>query len=131
MPHGRRRPVPCLGLSGSGAGVGRAGVLRPPGGAALQSRAAENLKLEDWKRVATAAAGSFAAMGFAEASAWCAAQASLERPRKADQDRLDAMLCLLIGLRWRLRPREEGVMLGCLEEGYIVSPATFEVRERL
>jgi predicted RNase H-like nuclease len=56
---------------------------------------------------------------------------SLGRPRKADQDRLDAMLCLLIGLRWRLRPRDEGVMLGCLREGYMISPATLEVRKRL
>ena len=70
-------------------------------------------------------------MGFAEASAWCVDQASLGKSRKADQDRLDAMLCLLIGLRWRLWPREEGVMLGCLDEGYMVNPATLEVRERL
>ena len=70
-------------------------------------------------------------MGFAEAAAWCAEQASFAKPRKADQDHFDAMLCLLIGLRWRLRAREEAVMLGCLEHGYMVSPASPEVRERL
>jgi predicted RNase H-like nuclease len=41
------------------------------------------------------------------------------------------MLCLLIGLTWRPKPRAESIMLGCLEEGYMVSRATLEVRERL
>ena len=91
----------------------------------------KTFKLDDWKRVVTAAAGSFAAMGFAEAAGWCGVQTSLDKPRKADQDRVDAMFCLLIGLRWRLRPREEGVMLGCLDQGYMISPASLEVRQRL
>ena len=91
----------------------------------------KTFRLDDWGRVATAAAASFADMHFVEAAAWCAEQADIGKPRKADQDRLDAMLCLLIGLRWRLRPREEAVMLGCLQEGYMVSPATLAVRERL
>jgi predicted RNase H-like nuclease len=91
----------------------------------------KTFKLKDWKRVATAAAASFADMYLTEAAAWCAEQASLAKPRKADQDRLDAMLCLLIGLTWRPKPRAESIMLGCLEEGYMVSRATLEVRERL
>jgi predicted RNase H-like nuclease len=32
----------------------------------------KTFKLDDWRRVAIAAAGSFAALGFDEASAWCA-----------------------------------------------------------
>ena len=44
-------------------------------------------------------------------------------PRKADQDRLDAALCLLIALRWRLRPRDQSVLLGDLASGYIVAPS--------
>lgn len=41
------------------------------------------------------------------------------------------MLCLLVGLLWRLRPRRESIMLGCLEHGYMVSPASPDVRDRL
>lgn len=85
----------------------------------------------DWGRVSNAVAKAYADMGFEEASAWCETQSHLARPVKADQDRLDAMICALIGLRWRRAARSEVVMLGCLDEGYMVGPVTEEVLERL
>jgi len=48
-----------------------------------------------------------------------------------NQDMLDAVLCVLIALRWRLHPREESLLLGDLINGYMVLPAIPAVRERL
>jgi len=53
------------------------------------------------------------------------------QPTKPDQDKLDAAICLLIALRWRLRPREESLMLGDLASGYMILPASPDVREHL
>jgi predicted RNase H-like nuclease len=47
--------------------------------------------------------------------------------RKAHQDMLDAVLCVLIGLRWRL----ESLFVGDVTSGYKVSLASPAVRERL
>ena len=85
----------------------------------------------DWERVTEAAATDFDALGFAEQALWCREAARNTRPRKADQDRLDAMLCLIIALRWRLRPRSESLMLGDLQSGYMVLPASAAVRDKL
>lgn len=91
----------------------------------------KTFKIGDWKRVADAAGRAFEAMAFAEHARWCLEVGDLPVPRKSDQDRLDAMLCLLIGLRWRLGDHSDCLMLGCLERGYMVLPASNTVRERL
>ena len=52
-------------------------------------------------------------------------------PRKVDQDLLDAALCLLVAIRWRLCPRETSVAIGDLRRGYIIAPASVAVLGRL
>jgi predicted RNase H-like nuclease len=91
----------------------------------------KTFKIGDWKRVADAAGRAFEAMAFAEHAKWCSEVGDLPAPRKSDQDRLDSMLCLLIGLQWRRGDRSDCLMLGCLERGYMVLPASNMVRERL
>lgn len=91
----------------------------------------KTFKHTDWQRVAAAATQQFHAFGFAEPAAWCRQVEQLPQPKKADQDRLDAMICLLIGLHWRLRDRDQSLLLGSLEAGYIVVPASDQVRARL
>jgi predicted RNase H-like nuclease len=44
---------------------------------------------------------------------------------------LDAALCLLIALRWRLGLRKDSLMLGDLASGYMVLPASPDVRAYL
>lgn len=85
----------------------------------------------DWNRVAIAAAQGFSELGSEEAAKWCNAAARIEKPRKGDQDMLDSALCLLIALRWRLKPRQDSLVLGDLATGYMVTPASADVRERL
>jgi predicted RNase H-like nuclease len=38
------------------------------------------------------------------------------------------VICLLAAVRWRLRPRTDSVMLGDIETGYMVIPASADVR---
>lgn len=85
----------------------------------------------DWERVAECARKTALSFACHELADWCRRSGKIDRPRKADQDRLDSALCLLIALHWRLRPRQESIMLGDLTTGYIVLPASPEVKHRL
>jgi predicted RNase H-like nuclease len=85
----------------------------------------------DWVRVAEAAALEASALGCKELARWCHDAARVAQPRKADQDKLDSALCVWIALHWRRRPRGESLLLGDLFTGYMVLPASRDVRLRL
>jgi predicted RNase H-like nuclease len=87
--------------------------------------------MPDWVRVAEAAAREAHELHCDELAEWCRAAGRTAQPRKADQDKLDSALCVLIALRWRLRPREASLLLGDLSTGYMVLPASRDVREYL
>lgn len=91
----------------------------------------KTFRLEDWKKVARVAQAHFVSFGVLEAAEWCAIEAERDKPTKADQDRLDAMLCLLVAMHWRLGARDDCMMLGDLDTGYMVIPASLEVKERV
>ena len=86
----------------------------------------------DWKKVATIAAEMAREFACEGAEEWCVRMAGRngEELRKSHQDELDAVLCLMIALRWKFR-RKECVMIGDLENGYMITPACTSVRERL
>ncbi|WP_198665791.1 MULTISPECIES: DUF429 domain-containing protein [unclassified Sphingomonas] len=86
---------------------------------------------DDWRRVAAAAATQYDRWQLPEPAAWCQDAATLSRPRKADQDRLDAMLCLAIALHWRRAPAGQSIMIGDLDSGYIVAPLAPALCDRL
>ncbi|HXD90906.1 MAG TPA: DUF429 domain-containing protein [Candidatus Binataceae bacterium] len=85
----------------------------------------------DWGRVAYAARNESLRLGCVELAEWCREAAAIGRPSKADQDKLDSILCVLTALRWRLRPRDESLVIGDAINGYMVLPASPLVRERL
>jgi predicted RNase H-like nuclease len=87
--------------------------------------------MADWVHVAEVAAREADLVGCKELMEWCRAAGRNAHPRKADQDRLDSALCALIALHWRLRPREASLLLGDLTTGYMVLPASREVRDYL
>jgi predicted RNase H-like nuclease len=87
--------------------------------------------MADWVRVAEAAARGAHMLGCKELAEWCRTAGRTAQPRKADQDKLDSALCVLIALHWRLRAREASLLLGDLTTGYMVLPASREVREYL
>ncbi len=85
---------------------------------------------EAWGGVVAAAGREAAALRLRAAAAWCAGLDTTARPRKGTQDRLDAVLCLLIAKRWR-EDRGRCVMVGDRDAGYIVAPVEAAVRARL
>jgi len=85
----------------------------------------------DWVRVSEAAALEGAALGCEELAGWCRGIGRVTQPKKAHQDMLDSALCVLIALHWRLRPREASLLIGDLSTGYMVLPASPEVRAYL
>lgn len=87
--------------------------------------------IADWVRAAEAAARAAHMLGCKTMADWCRDAGTITRPRKADQDKLDAILCLLGALHWRRSPRESSMLLGDLSTGYMVLPASREVRDYL
>ena len=93
--------------------------------------ARRTFRMGDWSAVVDAAQREAASFGCAPLVAWLGEQRAISAPRKADQDRLDATLCLLIAIRWRLGAREQSVTIGDLTSGYIVAPVSEVVMKRL
>lgn len=91
----------------------------------------QTFRATDWTRVALAAGQNARAMGATEIAEWCDTMSKITPPSKADQDKLDSILCAVIALRWRLGARDECLMLGDIKTGYMVMPASAGVRERL
>ncbi|HVA11833.1 MAG TPA: DUF429 domain-containing protein [Stellaceae bacterium] len=89
--------------------------------AAKYNPAASNFALADWQMVASAV-GKFArGLGATDLAAWVETQVVLPKPVKADQDRLDAAICLLIALAWRRGPREQMLVIGDERTGYMAT----------
>ncbi len=93
----------------------------------------KTFKIEDWFAVIAAARKEAMRLHFDCECLfeWLDRLADVGKPKKTDQDCLDAVLCLLIAIRWRLGTRAESVLVGDLENGYIVAPVSAEVIERL
>jgi len=88
----------------------------------------KTFRTSDWVRVAEAAALEASALGCEELAGWCHDIGKAAQPKKAHQDMLDSALCVLIALHWRLRPRKASLLLGDLSTGYMVLPASRDVR---
>lgn len=84
-----------------------------------------------WDRVLDAAAAFARGLELACVTEWCESHRVVSTPRKADQDKLDAILCVLIAFTWRMQPRQASIMIGDLTSGYMVAPASMGVRSRL
>ncbi|WP_283535984.1 DUF429 domain-containing protein [Methylorubrum extorquens] len=87
--------------------------------------------LAGWQAVIAALRRQAVETGVEGLSAWADDLAGIAAPRKADQDGLDAVLCALIGLHWHLAPRDASIMIDDREAGYMVAPASLDVRQRL
>lgn len=91
----------------------------------------KTFKTEHWTAVCETAQRSAIAFGVAVVANWCSDLLRVEQPRKSDQDKLDSVICLLIALTWRLKPRYEAGIIGDSINGYIVTPLSAAVRDRL
>ncbi len=111
-----------LSLDPAFAAAGKGGPRYNPG--------RKTFRQDAWGTVLAAAGREAAALRLDAAATWCAGLDAEARPRKATQDRLDAVLCLLIAKRWR-EERGRCAMIGDRDAGYIVAPVEACVRTRL
>lgn len=51
------------------------------------------------------------------------------KPKKDDQDKLDSVICALVGLMWRRG--ESSAMIGDIDTGYMITPVSKSTKERL
>src|SRR5258707_11468990 len=70
-------------------------------------------------------------LGLVSLATWARNASLILKPRKSDQDKLDAAICALVGMLWCSRNRSETIMIGNAEFGYMIAPASPEVRARL
>jgi predicted RNase H-like nuclease len=88
-------------------------------------------KIEHWQAVAMALASRAGVIGCGAMAQWATSVHQLSRVTKGHQDKLDAVLCALIGHHWRFAPRAASMMLGDLQHGYMIAPVTPSMRTRL
>jgi predicted RNase H-like nuclease len=94
-------------------------------------RLGRRFRQEDWLAVVETARDFGRAYRIRGLDAWARRQQLLAAPRKADQDRLDAVLCALVAVHWLMADRAGSILIGDLVNGYMVAPASAEVRARL
>lgn len=88
-------------------------------------------RMVDWAGVTNCVRRHADVEGLHELASWASNAAQQEAPKKADQDKLDATICALVGFLWRAKPRSETVMIGELSTGYMIGPASNDVRAKL
>jgi predicted RNase H-like nuclease len=82
----------------------------------------KTFRLTDWQELCDRVAHDVRSAQMLELANWCARAAANPAPRKADQDILDSIICLLVAVRWRERGMAESLVLGDMESGYMVIP---------
>jgi predicted RNase H-like nuclease len=78
----------------------------------------KTFRLKDWRAAIAALRAEAGRFGFKDLVAWFDDLRLVGMPKKADQDCLDASVCLMIAIRWRLGAREASIVLGDLKTGY-------------
>ncbi len=81
----------------------------------------KTFKQDDWIAVINVVASEAERYGCSALQEWCNSLPTSDRPSKAHQDCLDAAICLLVALRWRLEDRDRSMMIGDLSHGYMVA----------
>ena len=88
-------------------------------------------RLEDWIAVVETVRRYAQHAGITGIQEWANEILRIPSPRKCDQDRLDAVICALVGYQWRTAPRDKSLMIGDLASGYMIAPSCSGTRERL
>jgi predicted RNase H-like nuclease len=91
----------------------------------------KTFKIADWQAVVGAVRRFVDDNAIEDVDNWLDSVALLSRPTKPDQDKLDALLCAIIGLHWLIRDRSDSVRIGDSLSGYMVAPASPELVARL
>ena len=89
-----------------------------------------NFSLADWRCVCATVHNCARNAGLPQLSQWADGMVKLKSPRKPNQDKIDAAICLLIALWWRKARGDHGLtVIGDRASGYMVTPTSHETRE--
>lgn len=91
----------------------------------------KRFRCEDWTKVILTVSAKANNASCKELVSWCEKLVKVENPVKKDQDMLDATICLLVAICWKLDEPGSSIMIGDLEQGYMVSPIVDVIRRRL
>ena len=80
--------------------------------------------IDDWRLAAECTSSHTKKLDMPELADWAACQSRLCRPSKADQDCLDALICLVVALKWRCRDADTTVLGDW--RGHMVTPLSKE-----
>ena len=117
---------PALGLASL-----EAAFFGPKRGPRYNPARRKTFRIEDWRAVIETATSEASDLGCGPLVSWLEELRPNAAPKKEHQDRVDAALCLLTAIRWRLSVREQSVAIGDLKNGYIVAPVSEPVLIRL
>jgi predicted RNase H-like nuclease len=96
--------------------------------AAKYNPVAKKFDPNDWRMVASGVATFVRGLDAGALADWAEEQASRDAPRKADQDRLDAAICLAIALAWRRGPCVDTLQIGDERAGYMATIVSAQTR---
>jgi predicted RNase H-like nuclease len=91
----------------------------------------KKFRIDDWKAVTRVTQLNGERLGVSGLADWARHMHDVARPRKSDQDKLDAVICALIGLTWRADHAARSIMLGDVKNGYMITPISESTRPRL
>lgn len=89
----------------------------------------KNFSIDDWRYVCGQLSNDIAKRNLSMLSAWLIDMKSNPAPNKADQDCLDACICLLVALH--IAEFKDYLMVGDTDTGYIVAPFENGLRKEL
>lgn len=84
--------------------------------------------MSDWLLVANGVADFASRLGVDHVADAAKQFAVISHPTKSDQDRLDALICLVVALAWRMDVQENSAVIGDGMSGYMVTPVSPETR---
>jgi predicted RNase H-like nuclease len=87
--------------------------------------------IEDWRMVCRAIAVKGSRLGISGVYEFCSYMANLDRPRKSDQDMVDAVVAALVAYLWWYHGTDGSLLLGDLDNGYVVVPAEKDFKRDL
>jgi predicted RNase H-like nuclease len=91
--------------------------------------AGKKFNITDWTRLCGQVESCLMQDGVTKLAEWCSQAGQLVKPRKLDQDGLDACICLLVAIGWARG--NECLVVGDDVSGYITVSANSELREEL
>jgi predicted RNase H-like nuclease len=87
--------------------------------------------MNDWLAVHSTIEQKATKMGLSSVADWVRGSSKNIAPRKADQDKLDSIICLMAGITWRVGNISDSMLLGDVDTGFIATPVSEETRVRL